>query len=99
MEMKKCNRCKKEKELDCFYKSNFIKHRDGYIPRCKECNREVTLQRKQWYKEYNASKRIIPGYLEHKNKVQKIWEENNKDKIKEYHKEYNKNKKLRNDIH
>lgn len=69
--MKKCSKCKQEKELNNFGIDK--KQCDGLNRVCKQC-------RQSFSKEH--SKRLYE-----KNKV---WKENNVDKIKEYQKEYSK---------
>ena len=69
--MKKCSKCKQEKELNNFGVDK--KECDGLNRVCKQC-------RQKFSKEH--SKRLYE-----KNKV---WKENNVDKIKEYQKEYQK---------
>ncbi len=53
--MKKCSKCKKEKEYIHFYKDKIQK--DGYYPTCKLCkNAYLTLHRRSNYgKQYNKN--------------------------------------------
>lgn len=69
--MKKCSKCKQEKELNNFGKDK--KQCDGFNRVCKQC-------RQSFSKEH--SKRLY--------EKNKIWNQNNVDKIKEYQKEYQK---------
>lgn len=63
--MKKCTKCKKEKEYDYFYKS--ITNKDGLSSYCKDCNNYTTLQWKKNNVEKN--KKIITRYK--KNNIEK----------------------------
>ena len=76
--MKKCNKCKLEKELIEFYKNKTSK--DGYRSECKLCKNSIA---KNYYKN---NKEIFEKYS-------KDWRNNNKEYIKEYNKTYNENNK------
>jgi hypothetical protein len=71
--MKVCNRCKIKKDYLFFYKSKSSK--DGFEPRCKQCNKELKSE------YYLKNKEVI-------NERNKNWKDNNKEKILEDSKEY-----------
>lgn len=48
--MKKCSKCKKSKDLNCFY--NKSKSKDGFGYVCKECKSDIDRQ----YRENNKEK-------------------------------------------
>jgi hypothetical protein len=83
--MKKCAKCKVEKEITCFGKR--ADNNDGLMHQCKECRKEF---QKEYYKK-NKHK-AIKYYENNKQKI-KEYRKNNKDKLKEYIKEYRKNNK------
>lgn len=78
--MKRCSRCKKEKDENEFYKD---KHRpDGLCCSCKECQQE--------YRNNNKEKKR-KHYLDHREEKlekQKIYQKEHKEERKEYHKDY-----------
>lgn len=51
--MKKCTKCKIEKEESKFFKD--VQKRDGYSPRCKECDMKISTQ---WRKENEVQRRF-----------------------------------------
>lgn len=68
--MKRCLRCKKEKDLSEFNKLN--KSKDGHQPRCRECEKEIwhnrvskSVERRKQYSEARrkADDRNIGRYL------------------------------------
>ena len=71
--MKNCVKCNELKSIEDFYKSK--RNKDGLYTYCKVCQK---LKRNNSYKK---NKEI-------ETKRNKIWYENNKEKIKEYRKEY-----------
>ena len=84
--MKRCARCKEEKEFSQFYKNSSKK--DGLQTRCKVCtkkyeknNREKILARKRKYHEKNREKIRA---------TQRKYRENNKEKIRVAHRKYRK---------
>ena len=81
---KKCTKCGEVKNLETeFYKDKYKK--DGYLPRCKECDKK---QSNQWYKDNKESKKEY--------NVQ--WNRDNPEYKKEYNaKYYQKNKERRNE--
>ena len=98
--MKKCTKCKTEKELICFSKDKYSK--DGFQYVCRYCqkqygkeNKEYKKKRKQEY--YLANKEKIKEYYKEyrKAKKEKIKEyrKANKEKAKQYNKEYYKDNK------
>lgn len=83
MEKKICTECKEEKDISCFYRDNSRK--DGYKIYCKKCKKQ---------KDYNWNRK-------NKDKIkkwEKTWLENNKEKRREYLKNYDKKKRNENDI-
>jgi len=56
--MKQCFKCEKELPLDSFYKHPAMK--DGYVNKCKECNkkdvRENRAAKIDYYREYDNSR-------------------------------------------
>jgi hypothetical protein len=91
--MKKCSKCKIEKELFDFSKNKNSK--DGFVSECKECkknydieryknNRENLLNQTKLYQEKNKTKIL---------EYQKQWYAQNKTQVSKYHTEYRKNNK------
>ena len=76
--MKRCSRCKEEKNLDEFSRDKSAK--DGLQYMCKICQKEHYQMNKEKKKQY---------YLMNKEK-RKEYVQMNKEEIKQYHKEYNK---------
>ena len=98
--MKKCTKCKIEKELTEFNKKKEAK--DGLIGYCKSCLKEYSKKHyqanKERIKEYQkANKERIKEYSKEykKNNKEKTKEyrKANKEHIKEYKKEYNKERR------
>lgn len=94
--MKKCSKCKEEKEISNFYKSK--RYKDGLYPSCKDCgelyytnNIDRIKVRSKEYRALNDEKTKayrIKYNREHKEKKKlssKEWRENNKDKVREYY--------------
>ena len=82
--MKKCTKCKIEKQLIYFGKAK--RSKDGLTNHCKLCNKE---NRKENYKQY---------YEKNKDKIQeykKEYNKKNKENIKEQRKKYDKNNRKR----
>lgn len=80
--MKKCNKCGQEKDLE----SGFYKKRGKYVSPCKQCQKEYASTRKEFKKITDAK-----YYNKSKHKIrerQKRWKENNRDRVKEYAKNY-----------
>tara|TARA_R110002167_G_scaffold276508_1_gene482469 strand:+ start:293 stop:1003 length:711 start_codon:yes stop_codon:yes gene_type:complete len=95
--MKKCTKCKVEKELTEFYKHN--SNKDGFNNQCKSCIKEYDKkykkatqeQRKEWRqanKEKINEKR--KEYYQANKEKEKEYYQANKEKIKEQRKEYRK---------
>ena len=87
--MKKCAKCKVEKEITEFFKDK--QRKGGLYPSCKECGKE-------YYKEYHKENKdkIKEYYKENKDKIierHKEYYKENKNKIKEHRKEYYKENK------
>ena len=80
---KKCSKCKKNKELFCFYKN--LKSKDGLRSNCIDCGNIYKEENKEKLKEqikkYNKKRKIS----------KKIWSENNKDKVNESRKKWTEN--------
>jgi len=80
--MKKCVKCKTEKELTEFSKHK--KNKDGFRYACKSCEKEYNKVNKEYRKEYRqANKDKI-------NEYKKEYLQANRERLNEYHKEYNK---------
>jgi hypothetical protein len=45
--MKRCCKCQKEKDFECFYKSSKVK--DGYSKRCKDCDKTYRVMSREKY--------------------------------------------------
>jgi len=75
--MKRCIKCKKEKELGEFY---FRSDTQKYRGQCRECESEIAKE----YHELNREKRILDA---------KKWYNKNKQRVSKRDKEYNKSKK------
>lgn len=86
--MKKCNKCKKTKELHCFIKAP--RNKDG-LGVCKQCRKELVVKYKDKQKIYSKTYRD-----KNKEKIQKYRDKNKEIKSKKQ-KEYRKNnyKKVR----
>ena len=67
--MKKCTKCKVEKEITKFGVDK--QRKDGLYPSCKECSKEYRKENKDKKKEY---------YKKNKDKIKEYYKEN-KDKI------------------
>jgi hypothetical protein len=98
--MKKCTKCKIEKEITEFSKQKESK--DGLRGACKPCIKEYQAKYRKENKEYikeryelNKEKYLSKQKLYYINNTEKIkesqaqWRSSNKDKIKEYSKKYN----------
>lgn len=101
--MKKCKKCKVDKELENFSKHKLSK--DGLQPYCKDCNREYKKQYaidnrikiNESAKSYrlknkqHVAKNIKRYQQKNKKEIYEktlIWRENNKDKVAQYKKKY-----------
>lgn len=73
--MKKCTKCKEEKDLSEFNKDK--KNKDGHCSQCKKCRSKL---RKEYDKQYSKNNK----------EKYKEWREKNKEYLKEYFKEYRK---------
>jgi hypothetical protein len=80
--MKKCSKCGIEKSFDCFHKN--ASNKDGYNFQCKECRKEGCAL---YFKKLDETTKIK------RNSKKRQWADANKEKIKEYSKEYSKNNK------
>lgn len=81
--MKKCSKCKIEKEYSNFNKNKYNK--DGYQYHCKDCRVESRIKNKDKKRIYDSE-----YSLKNKNKIKercKNWKQNNKDKINKYNRE------------
>ena len=73
--MKKCSKCKIEKESNYFCKNN--RYKDGLHDTCKQCRKEYNQQNKNKIKIYEQKwRKSNPDY-------QKQWREDNPEKYKE----------------
>jgi hypothetical protein len=80
--MKKCTKCKVEKQLDQFCKRK--NYKDGLSSWCKKCN---SIQTKEWYdKNKEKANKYTTEYL-------KTWKPQNEERVKEYMKMYNQENK------
>tara|TARA_R110001632_G_scaffold142396_1_gene258402 strand:- start:29 stop:679 length:651 start_codon:yes stop_codon:yes gene_type:complete len=93
--MKKCGTCKIEKSVDLFSKSKAQK--DGYVSKCKECQKEY---KREWYKknretqlskmkDYNTDNREV------RLEQQKQYREDNKESIHQTKEIWRKNNQKR----
>ena len=80
--MKTCSKCKIEKEECFFYKNS--KYKDGYLNQCKECNCSLRKERYAANREQELLRSSF-NYDPVKNKQKYL---KNKDKIKQWSKEY-----------
>jgi hypothetical protein len=98
--MKKCSKCKVEKELDCFVKDK--QKYDGLRSSCKDCS---NVYNKKYYKKNKKTKikKQDPQYLKEyrlKNKERirerdKEYKLKNKEKVSKYQKEYRHKQKTK----
>ena len=83
--MKKCSRCKIEKELTEFRENKTAKN--GLRSECKSCEKEYREKNKEREKEYREkNKERIKEYV-------KEWYQQNKERVRERNKEYRKVRK------
>jgi hypothetical protein len=87
--MKKCSKCKVEKELVDFGKDKSSK--DGLYTTCKECCKEYRLENKERRKKYNKEYRL--KNKERINQYEKEYRNTNKEKLNENNKKYIKERK------
>jgi hypothetical protein len=89
VEQKICSKCKSEKLITDFYKSNLPKHK-GYRYECKECTKnnakDYHKNNPEKVKAKDAKWRI--NNKEHRKAVKKAWDEKNKEYILAKRKEY-----------
>jgi hypothetical protein len=84
---KHCPRCDKDKIYDDFYVCK--RSKDGRRTYCKLCSAEIRANSKEYRDEYNKS-----YFKKNKKKiheVMKIYHDDHKDEIMEYHREYGRN--------
>jgi hypothetical protein len=102
--MKKCSKCKEEKELTEFHKDS--SKSSGLYPQCKHCKNEFMSSKKDYYsktrekyreenkeKIYKSTKEWRGKNKEHRKDVYKSWLEKNKEKRAEYMKNWRSNNK------
>jgi hypothetical protein len=76
--MKKCTKCKIEKELSCFHAN--VKYHGNYTTQCKECNSSIRRSR---YENNKLKELLVNKQRNDLNKEQRKEKYlNNKDKIK-----------------
>ena len=95
MAVKKCSKCKEEKELSEFYKSKIAK--DGLQYFCKKCVSDYREKHKKHYKEYHKEyhKEWLEKNKEKRKETQKEYRKKNREYNKEYQKEYRKKNRER----
>ncbi len=96
--MKKCTKCKIEKELNEFYQRKAS--RDGLRSDCKSCRTEYVKKNKEGSsksnkKYYQSNKDKRKEYYQANKEKIKEYNEANKEKRKEYHKKWNQDNKKR----
>lgn len=82
--MKKCSRCKVDKELDCFY--IHVRTKDGYCSYCIECDKKAKADYYQRTKEATIA-RASRFASENPDKVRgykRKWKQANPDKLRQY---------------
>ena len=89
--MKKCTKCKVEKEITKFGVDK--QRKDGLYPSCKECSKEYRKENKDKKKEYykknkDKIKEYEKEYYKKNKENKKEYYKENKDKINKCHKEY-----------
>lgn len=102
--LKKCTKCKEEKDFTEFSKAKTCK--DGYRNQCKSCRKEINKETRRTYYRNNKEKskeyskeyyenniEKLKEYREDNKEKRKKYYEDNKEKLKEKKKEYNKNNK------
>ena len=78
--MKRCGKCKIDKQFDEFCKNN--RYKDGRHDTCKACRKEYNNNNQDKIIEYNNANK------EKKRKYSKEYRNKNQDKINEYNKQY-----------
>jgi len=88
--MKKCSKCKQEKELNNFGIDK--KQCDGLNRVCKQCRQTFSKEHSKRLYEYNKEyvKKNVDKIKEYHKEYRKDYYQNNVDKIKEYQKEWSK---------
>lgn len=109
--MKKCTKCKIDKEFSDFYKCSIKKNKSGYRSQCISCeknylilNKELIKERNKKYNIDNKDRKSLNGknyYLKNKEllKEKARNQYNNKDKKLEYQKKYQQENKERRNIY
>jgi len=67
--MKKCSKCKQEKEISKFYKSK--RYKDGLYPSCKDCEISKSLDYYNNNKEKQLERKKERYYDNHESNLQK----------------------------
>ena len=95
MKSKICFKCNELKTLDMFYKHSQMS--DGHLNKCKECNKTDVQNNYQKnrdkYVEYEINRLGLPHRKEARKNHAKYLREHFPEKVREYHKKYDKNKK------
>ena len=82
MELKQCTKCKEIKLVECFNRRG-----NGYVSKCKECEKRYRKDNEEHYKQYYKDNK------EHISEYSKQYYKNNIERVKERHRRYNEEHK------
>ena len=94
MELKQCTKCKEIKLVECFNRRG-----NGYVSKCKECEKQYRKDNEEHYKQYyKDNKENISEYGKqyYKNNIERVkerhrrYDEEHKEELKAYRKQYYK---------